>query len=333
MGYDGLAPAGLRVRIATGMQDRSLRCLIFRTTGTAVDPEAGGSPTSGRTIKAFLAINFFFVFAEELARIAAPMLRSFSLHSIPAPPGLVRLFRRVSLSNTQVTAVYSATWPGGFASSVQDFHKGVSGLLPKLHSLVMGPGMGREQRLQVALTEVLRSAIGRDLPLVLDADALVLVACDGHVRLTHEDLQGRSVSELDSLLRCYRRLVLTPNAYEFKLLDQRIKSSGAAVAAEPGPEGANGELAVEHAAKSLGGVTIVRKGKVDVISDGLRTVSCGVPGGLKRCGGIGDVLSGAMGTFMAWVSIQGFVEPEVGSEACTPALMHIGTFQATRDSN
>ena len=61
---------------------------------------------------------------------------------------------------------------------------------------------------------------------------------------------------------------------------------------------------VERLAKFLGGVTVVSKGKVDIISDGVRTIACAVPGGLKRCGGIGDVLSGAMATSLAWVAIQ-----------------------------
>ena len=60
----------------------------------------------------------------------------------------------------------------------------------------------------------------------------------------------------------------------------------------------------------LGGVTVLQKGPSDIISvntsdntDAKResqTIEVDVPGGLKRCGGQGDILSGAVGTFLAW---------------------------------
>ena len=71
---------------------------------------------------------------------------------------------------------------------------------------------------------------------------------------------------------------------------------------------------------ALGGVTVLEKGSVDRIctNTGKATkeqaalnqidegesaeelVTVDIPGGLKRCGGQGDILSGAVGTFMAW---------------------------------
>lgn len=75
-----------------------------------------------------------------------------------------------------------------------------------------------------------------------------------------------------------------------------------------------------HVSRALGGVTILQKGAEDIIctntgeankeaahlnqiSEGESTeerVVVDVPGGLKRCGGQGDILSGAVGTMMAW---------------------------------
>ena len=57
--------------------------------------------------------------------------------------------------------------------------------------------------------------------------------------------------------------------------------------------------------KSLGGVTIVQKGATDIIAyerpDGAKDIyHVDTPAALKRCGGQGDVLSGAVGTFLAW---------------------------------
>lgn len=47
-------------------------------------------------------------------------------------------------------------------------------------------------------------------------------------------------------------------------------------------------------------MTIIQKGPSDIISNGDRTETVGIEGGLKRVGGQGDILSGVTGTFLAW---------------------------------
>jgi ATP-dependent NAD(P)H-hydrate dehydratase len=42
---------------------------------------------------------------------------------------------------------------------------------------------------------------------------------------------------------------------------------------------------------------VVRKGPIDLITDGAEAVYCSTDGSRKRCGGIGDILSGTIGTF------------------------------------
>lgn len=42
---------------------------------------------------------------------------------------------------------------------------------------------------------------------------------------------------------------------------------------------------------------VVRKGPIDLITDGSEAIFVRQPGSLKRCGGIGDILSGVIGTF------------------------------------
>lgn len=44
----------------------------------------------------------------------------------------------------------------------------------------------------------------------------------------------------------------------------------------------------------------LKKGKVDIITDGDRVLTNDLEGSLKRCGGIGDLLTGAIGTFTYW---------------------------------
>jgi ATP-dependent NAD(P)H-hydrate dehydratase len=130
---------------------------------------------------------------------------------------------------------------------------------------------------------------------VADADALWIIG---------QDL---------SLVQGYRRTVLTPNVAEFKrLLDQ----------ADVDPHAPAGEKAALLSRK-LGGVTVLQKGPQDIVAvdttgdeadlaesvlghpegDSERvkeTVEVDVEGGLKRCGGQGDVLSGAVGAVLSW---------------------------------
>ena len=75
-----------------------------------------------------------------------------------------------------------------------------------------------------------------------------------------------------------------------------------------------------HVSRALGGVTILEKGAQDIICTNTGSTSAedariskvdasesteeqvivDVPGGLKRCGGQGDILSGTVGTALAW---------------------------------
>ncbi|CAK9139232.1 unnamed protein product [Ilex paraguariensis] len=53
-------------------------------------------------------------------------------------------------------------------------------------------------------------------------------------------------------------------------------------------------------AEKVGGVTILRKGKSDLISDGESVKSVSIYGSPRRCGGQGDVLSGSVAVFLYW---------------------------------
>lgn len=54
---------------------------------------------------------------------------------------------------------------------------------------------------------------------------------------------------------------------------------------------------VASLASELNNVVILRKGIVDIVSNGFQTYYVAVEGGLKRSGGQGDVLAGVLGTF------------------------------------
>ena len=135
----------------------------------------------------------------------------------------------------------------------------------------------------------------RGMYIVLDADGLYMIG---------EDI---------SVIKSYRRAVLTPNVVEFKRLSEQVGID---------PKIPNNQRAA-LVSKSLGGVTVLQKGAKDIISSDTsgdeadlresrmegadvevekvqETVEVDIEGGLKRCGGQGDVLSGCVGTFLAW---------------------------------
>ena len=61
-----------------------------------------------------------------------------------------------------------------------------------------------------------------------------------------------------------------------------------------------GEAGCKKLANALGGVVVVRKGRVDWISDGELASGGDGEGGRKRSGGQGDTLTGSIGTLLAY---------------------------------
>ncbi|KAI0894957.1 Ribokinase-like protein [Annulohypoxylon nitens] len=152
-------------------------------------------------------------------------------------------------------------------------------LLPRLHVLVVGPGLGRDPLMQETCARVLAAARERKMPVVLDADALALV------------------TKTPQLVHGWREVVLTPNVVEFGRLWKGLKDSSYP---EADTAGADSPQKVEALSRMLGGVTIVQKGARDLISDGDTTLTVDVTGGLKRSGGQGDTLTGSIATMLAW---------------------------------
>jgi len=148
----------------------------------------------------------------------------------------------------------------------------LKGLLSRLHTLVVGPGLGREEYMQKAAKMAITIAKEQEMFIVIDADGLWLVQ-------NHPEI-----------VQNYPRAVLTPNVVEFGRICEKL--------------GIDQKEDVDNLAKQvaskLGHVTVVQKGATDVISNGYEVLKCEEEGGLKRTGGQGDVLSGTIGTFLAW---------------------------------
>ena len=151
---------------------------------------------------------------------------------------------------------------------VEQMVEEVCSMMDKMHVLVLGPGLGRSPLVLEATARIIQRAQSQyHLPLVIDADALFLL----------------TLPKYQALLSNESLLVLTPNAMELK----RLRDSSPSL-----PDRC----------------IIIEKGAIDTIrpvsaSLELPPMTCEETGGLKRSGGIGDVLAGTCGTLVAWNNI------------------------------
>jgi len=159
----------------------------------------------------------------------------------------------------------------------------VTDLMDRMHVLVIGPGLGRCPMVMTAVADIVIEAKKRGLPLVLDADALYMLCLEEN----HNILCSDDTFEAATTNSHQPVIILTPNVVEYKRLVDSI-----------------GGGSEEELHKNLPRIVIVKKGCVDEIRywSGARVESmlCSEEGGLKRSGGIGDILAGTIGTFTAW---------------------------------
>ncbi|XP_035209285.1 ATP-dependent (S)-NAD(P)H-hydrate dehydratase-like [Stegodyphus dumicola] len=189
-----------------------------------------------------------------------------------------------------------------------NFIEEISGHLPYLHSLVIGPGLGREESIFESTRELIKLAKESKLPIVFDADALFLL------KNTPDCIAG------------YKNAILTPNKVEFGRLYSAVSNEQI--------EHDFTDKHVAQVAKLLGNVTIVKKGLVDVISDGIDTIVCAEEGSPRRCGGQGDLLSGSLGVFNFWAQNYSKRQSKPGNLSCNATIIAaLGACMLTRRCN
>lgn len=146
--------------------------------------------------------------------------------------------------------------------------------MERFDCLVIGPGLGRDPFLLECVSKIMIHARQSNVPMVVDGDGLFLV------------------TNCIDIVSGYPLAVLTPNVNEYKRLVQKV------LGCDVNDQDAKGELL--SLSKGIGGVTILRKGKSDLISDGEIVQSVGIYGSPRRCGGQGDILSGSVAVFISW---------------------------------
>ncbi|XP_076634474.1 NAD(P)HX dehydratase isoform X1 [Colletes latitarsis] len=165
--------------------------------------------------------------------------------------------------------------------------------LDLLHVIIIGPGLGRDDKIFKTIVELI--SICRELkkPLVIDADGLFLV------------------SQKPDIIKEYPGVILTPNAMEFT----RLVKGALDKTVQPTPMVKTAD--VKHLADAFGkNVIILHKGAKDVIADGHKgteAVTCGLAGSGRRCGGQGDLLVGALSVFWWWAICAGTTENALSS--------------------
>ncbi|KAL5204354.1 hypothetical protein ABZP36_009225 [Zizania latifolia] len=146
--------------------------------------------------------------------------------------------------------------------------------MERFDCIVVGPGLGRDSFLLDCVSNIIRHARKANIPTVVDGDGLFLIT------------NNLSLVEHNSLA------ILTPNVYEYKRLVQKVLNC------EVNEENASEQLIA--LCQNIGGITIMRKGKADLISDGKTVTQVSTFGSPRRCGGQGDILSGSVAVFSSW---------------------------------
>lgn len=175
--------------------------------------------------------------------------------------------------------------------------------LPRLHCVVLGPGLGRNQSMAGRLCIILEKVKALDLPIVLDGDGLWHLASQ------------------PSMVAGYNRAVITPSPRQFSRL------AAAVLRRDLMPSLCPDSGVVRDLAKVLG-LTVLHKGAHDVISDGEVTEDCSSGGSPRRCGGQGGLLAGVLATFLGWGFTSGGPSPCVVAAWGASRLVRASAAQA-----
>ncbi len=148
------------------------------------------------------------------------------------------------------------------------------------HVVAIGPGLGRDARAHDLLNHTLELASASDVALVLDADALSVLAAQGISAAFRHCAKARPV-------------VITPHDGEFASLAR-------AAGLESGERDPEGRLLATRALASALSCTVLRKGTPTLVASANGDAWC-VPRGSSALatGGTGDVLTGVLSAVMA----------------------------------
>lgn len=188
----------------------------------------------------------------------------------------------------------------------------------RVQALVVGPGRGTDISAALELEYALRGT----QPLVLDADAITLLAASAQLRDLLRDRASASP------------VLLTPHDGEFQRLadalpapDQDVSTDDATTASTAGTSGsidATDRLRTTRALAAQLNAWVLRKGRITLIAspDG-RLVSVNTGSSWAATPGSGDVLSGILGAFLAQWNAPAAVPKTKHNEAAQTDLADV----------
>ncbi|KAH7825637.1 putative PfkB-like carbohydrate kinase family protein [Monocercomonoides exilis] len=145
--------------------------------------------------------------------------------------------------------------------------------LPKIHCCSIGSGLGTDPIRLDCIREFIFMLKENEIPCVIDADATRIVSSNPDVFIG------------------YKKCIITPNQMEFMRMQKALT-----------PSISDQNESLMQIAKLLDGPTILKKGEIDIVCDGTVCFPFHFPGSPRRCGGIGDILSGVTSTFLCWIN-------------------------------
>ena len=196
------------------------------------------------------------------------MAISDSFNSYETPPSVDLVHLAVPESIFSIVASYS---PNFIVHSLagkmltERNEKSLLDMTSKVDAVVIGCGLGDDEKTKRAVRRIIKICTK---PLVIDADAI------------------KAVSEELSVMKG-KNCVITPHLGEFRLLTNTFPDDLNAI-----------EREVKSTARALG-ITVLLKGRVDIISDGRNVKLNNFGNQAMSVGGTGDALAGVVGALLS----------------------------------
>ena len=239
--------------------------------------EYTGAPFYAAKSSLMLGADLSFVFCAEAATVP---IKSYSPEIMVVP---------FYTKEDELRTISSSSSSSMLSSMIEERGKIVTDYFSRLHCMIIGPGLGRKSIALETAKFVIKAAVEAQLALVIDADGLYAL---------NQDL---------SLIHGYKKCILTPNVVEFDRLKQQaihFKESNLNLMEDINPDDPDPYKQTQAVSKILGGVTIFRKGVVDIISNGEIVFGVEEEGSMRRCGGQGDILAGSLGLLSHWMQLN-----------------------------
>ncbi|CAD8163803.1 unnamed protein product [Paramecium octaurelia] len=169
-----------------------------------------------------------------------------------------------------------------------------------MHSLVIGPGLGREQITGRTLESLFKQ---NNSIKILDADALWHISQKPNKLIaiiqekSHQFILTPNAMEIKRLLEYFDIQYIKPDYDSLNVINVDVNYKQIGI--ENGYAGLMAELS-----RKLNNVIIVSKGQNDIITNGKVGYAVELQGSKKRCGGQGDILSGLIGLYSYWAQEQ-----------------------------